>query len=237
MSYWILRSAFWDDHGIWIDTDVWIDLEYLPSNQIVASGFSLDDHDFYVLRLGDDETLVYDLTTDQWCSWDSPGRNTWRATGTLNWVGVLGSGEANVPQTNIICGDDSFGVLWALDPTVGVDDGPFPGMPLRPFTRAVTGGVPIRGRKSPRNSSVTLTVGSLDPTATDQTIQLRISDDNGQTYQNCGVVKAPTSANFNEVRWRSLGVVRAPSRIYEFSDTGAVSRIDGADARFNDETE
>lgn len=237
MSYWILRSTFWDDGGIWVDEDFWLDYEYTPSNQIVTSGFSLDDHDFYVLRLGDDETLVYDLITDTWSSWDSAGRSTWRATGSLNWVGVLGSGEANVPQTNIICGDDTFGVLWALDPTSGVDDGPFPGNPVRPFTRTVTGGIPIRGRTSPRNSAVTLTVSLADLTATDTTFSLRISDDNGETYQNCGAVRAPTSANFNEVRWRSLGVIRAPSRVYEFSDSGAAVRIDGADARFNDETE
>lgn len=237
MSNWILRSTFWDDNGVWVDTDFWLDYEYLPSNQIVASGFSLDEHDFYVLRLGDDETLVYDLTTDQWASWDSQGRNTWRATGTLNWIGILGSGEANIPQTNIICGDDTFGVLWALDPTVGVDDSPFVGGPVRPYTRIVTGGVPVRGRTSPRNSVVTLTTSQLDPTSVDPTVGLRVSDDNGETYQNCGAVRAPTSANFNEVRWRSLGVIRAPSRIYEFSDTGAVARIDGADARFNDETE
>ena len=28
--------------------------------------FSLDGHDFYVLRLGDSETLVYDLYSEQW---------------------------------------------------------------------------------------------------------------------------------------------------------------------------
>ena len=31
--------------------------------------FSLDGHDFYVLRLGDDLTLVYDATTEQWVDW------------------------------------------------------------------------------------------------------------------------------------------------------------------------
>jgi hypothetical protein len=237
VTYWILRSAFWDDAGIWVDEDVWIDYEYTPSNQIVSSGFSLDSHDMYVLRLGDDETLIYDLETDSWSSWDSPGRNTWRATGSLNWVGILGSGEANVPQTNLICGDDTFGVLWALDPTTGVDDGPFAGMPVRPFTRTVTGGLPMRGRASPRNNSVTLTVSIMDTSAVDATLQLRISDDNGVTYKNCGAVRAPTSTNFSEVRWRSLGLIRAPSRIYEFSDTGAVVRIDGADTRLTEETE
>lgn len=237
MTYWLLRSTFWDDDGIWSDTDSWLDFEYQASNQIVAFPFTLDGHDFYAIRLGDDETLLYDQTTGQWCSWDSPGRNTWRATGALNWVGILGSGEANVPSTNIICGDDTLGVLWALDPSSGSDEGPFEGTPLRPFTRTVTGGIPIRGRTSPRNNAVTLTVSTGDPDAVDTTIQLRISDDNGQSYQDCGAVPVPSNLYFREVRWRSLGLVRAPTRIFEFTDTGAVVRIDGADARLSSETE
>ena len=237
MTYWILRSSFWDDGGVWDDTEAWSDYEYLASNQIVTSGFTLDGHDFYVLRLGADETLLYDLTTGQWSSWDSPGRNTWRATGSINWVGLLGSGEDNVPATNIICGDDTLGVLWALDPASGSDEGPFEGMPLRPFTRTVTGGIPVRSRTSPRCNAVTLVVSTGDPDATDTTMQLRVSDDNGQTYQNCGAVKVPDNIYFREVRWRSLGVIRAPMRIFEFSDTGATVRIDGADARLSSETE
>lgn len=237
MTYWILRSSFWDDGGVWDDASAWADIEYTPSNQIIASGFILDRHEFYVLRLGADSTLLYDLTTQQWSSWDSAGRNTWRATGTLNWTGILGSGATDLPATEIICGDDTTGVLWALDPEANEDDGPWEDSPSRPYTRIVTGIVPVRGRASPRNSAVSLTTSSRETGAQDPSVQLRISDDNGQTYQDCGTQMVPENFAFGELRWRSLGVVRAPSRVYEFSDTGAVKRIDGADARFNEETE
>jgi len=41
--------------------------------------FSLDGHDFYVLRLGDTETLVYDLYSEQWVDWANLQKEFWRA--------------------------------------------------------------------------------------------------------------------------------------------------------------
>ena len=38
----------------------------LKNRRSRAWGFSLDGHDFYVLRLGDAETLVLDLSTGKW---------------------------------------------------------------------------------------------------------------------------------------------------------------------------
>jgi hypothetical protein len=35
--------------------------------------FTLDGHDFYVLRLGMDLTLVYDVSSEQWVDWDAFG--------------------------------------------------------------------------------------------------------------------------------------------------------------------
>ena len=42
--------------------------------------FDLDGHEFYVLRLGDMKTLVYDLTTEQWSWWSSPDLDYWKAS-------------------------------------------------------------------------------------------------------------------------------------------------------------
>ncbi len=41
----------------------------IANPKLRAWTFSLDGHDFYVLRLGDTETLVYDLTSEQWVDW------------------------------------------------------------------------------------------------------------------------------------------------------------------------
>jgi hypothetical protein len=240
MSTWILITGSWNDSGIWLDEAPWLDgpTEANDSlNQIRAFAFSLDGHDFYALRLGANETLLYDLTTGAWCSWDSPGRNVWRANSGVNWVGVLGSGDAGLPATNILLGDDTFGTLWGLDPASGSDDGPFDGDTPQTFTRTVTGGVPIRGRPSPRCNAVYLTASIGDPDMTDTSIQLRYSDDNGRTYQTAGTVIVQPGVYYTELRWRSLGILKAPGRIFEFIDSGATVRIDGADARLNNETE
>lgn len=237
---WILALAAWDDLGAWDDGDIWLDsiAGADPSlKQIVAFPLILDGHEMYAIRLGDDETLLYDLTTGSWSSWDSPGQDTWRANAALNWVGVLGSGAENAPTTNVILGDDKFGILWMLNPEAGQDDGPFDGDTAQPFTRAVTGGIPIRGRPSPRCNAVYLTasIGDLDMVNT--SIQLRYSDDNGRTYITAGTSIVQPGLYTTELRWRSLGMMKAPGRIFEFIDSGATVRLDGADARLDNKTE
>lgn len=234
---WLLITGNWSDTGVWSDAAQWFDSA--PDSggfQVLAHAFSLDGHDFYVLKLGASETLVYDLTTGQWASWDSNNRFNWRPNSSFNWIGMLGSGSPSLPSTNIVMGDDTFGTLWVLDPSSGVDEGPLPGDALEPFTRAVTGGLPLRNRKSPRCNAVTLTMSTGDPDVTDARVQLRISDNNGRTYEDCGTVSVPPNNYFTEVRWRSLGLMRAPGRVFEFIDTGATVRIDGADAQLNGET-
>jgi len=233
MSTWILVTGSWDDTGVWFDDAPWLDGPDEGTTglkQVVAFAFSLDGHDFYALRLGENETIVYDLTTGSWSNWDSAGRTVWRANSAVNWVGVLGTGGENVPTTNIILGDDRFGTLWSLDPASGSDDGAFTGDTPQTFTRAVTGGLPMRNRPSPRVNSVTLTASVGDPDMTDTAIQLRISDDNGRTYQDMGTVITQPNVYFTEFRWRSMGIMKAPGRIFEFIDSGATVRIDGADA-------
>lgn len=72
---------------------------------------------------------------------------------------------------------------------------------------------------------------------TDTSIQLRYSDDNGRTYTSAGTVIVQPGVFFTELRWRSMGLMRAPGRIFEFIDSGATVRIDGADARLDSATE
>ena len=241
MSEWVLETCVWSDTGIWIDSVRWSDDCTDPlgasRKQIVAFSVSLDGHEFYVLRLGERETLVYDLTTNTWASWDSPGRSVWRANSGTNWIGVLGSGDMGTMATNIVLGDDGFGTLWTLDPEAGYDEGPFDGDNNENFTRTVTGGIPIRGRPSPRCNAVDLTASVGDPGMTDTAIQLRYSDDNGRTWFSAGTVIVRPNVFSTELRWRSLGLMKAPGRIFEVIDTGATVRIDDAVARLDDRKE
>ena len=61
--------------------------------KVRAWTFTLDGHDFYVLRLGTAETLVYDLHTGEWHVWGSGTARLWRAYSGCNWIG----GRARVP--------------------------------------------------------------------------------------------------------------------------------------------
>jgi len=199
--------------------------------------FSMDGHDFYVLRLGEDCTLVYDLTTQKWHRWDSKDRTTWRAHQGFNWIGVAKGNYLGGMATNVVAGDDTFGTLWTLDPNVGVDDGPTDARPdPLPYTRVVSGGVPMRMRQSPRCNAVFLTVDLDAPQINNATINLRTSDDNGKTWANRGDITLVSGSYNQELLWRSLGVIRAPGRLFEFTDTGATVRIDDASIRLNTET-
>ena len=206
----------------------------VPATQIPkvrAWGFSLDQHDMYCLRLGDDTTLLFDLTTGKEVSWDSNARNVWRAHIGTNWTSVTSKTYASGLATNVIAGDDSLGVLWSLDPTKAVDDPDTIGNAVTPFTRIVTAGVPIRMRNSVRCDAVYLTVSNGQPFTGQEAITLNISDDNGATWQSQGTVVLIAGQYEQEVVWRSLGLMGAPGRIFEFVDTGGTVRIDSLDLK------
>ena len=84
--------------------------------------FSLDGHDFYVLRLGDSETLVYDLYSEQWVDWANFQKEFWRANNGQNWAGA--SKLAYTYGSDVVVGDDTYGLLWFLDPEQPYDQDP-----------------------------------------------------------------------------------------------------------------
>lgn len=204
-----------------------------------AWGFSLDAHEFYVLRIGEVETLTLDITTKQWALWSTNGRDTWRAHLGQNWLGVAKANFLNGnARTNVVAGDDTTGVIWTLDPERGVDDAPN-GIDTQSYERIVTAGIPMRLQASPRHSSmtVTFTTGTPDPEASAE-IRLRISDDNGNTFWNAET-KTVVAGQFRQpLTWRSLGVIRAPGRLMEFRDRGATPALFSLNARIgSDDTE
>ena len=199
--------------------------------------FSLDGHDFYVLRLGEDSTLVYDLTTESWSTWSSADRSNWRAHLGMNWISMARANYLGGAQTNVVAADDVLGLLWTLDPEDGLDDSPEDGGDPQPFERRFSGGLPARMRQSVRNNAVFATINTGDPAFVPATIELLTSDDNGKTFQSQGTVDVPAGEFNYEVMWRSLGLIRAPGRIFEFVDSGATVRIDGVDVRITEDTD
>jgi hypothetical protein len=202
-----------------------------------AWSFTMDNHDFYVLRIGEVETLIFDLMTGQWAIWKTEDRTTWRAHLGTNWLGATKFNYVGGAETNVVAGDDTFGVLWTLAPNIGVDDPPVAGQEPQVFERVVTAGIPMFMRQSPRHNTLFLTVqtGSPLPAATD--ITLNISDDQGNTFYSAGTVTLEAGNFGQEVLWRSLGLIRQPGRIMEFRDSGAATAFYSLDTRLSSETD
>ena len=199
--------------------------------------FSMDGHDFYVVRLGEEATLVYDLTTGQWTKWTTLGRETWRATVGMNWIGmgrktVSLQTEGSAPaESQVVAGDDTFGMLWTLAPTQGYDVSPYNDTQQVGFPRVVVGGVPLSMRETKPLGAAYLTASFGTPQISGANILLRTSDDFGKTWTSHGTVTVEPGNYSQEFVWRSLGLMKAPGRIFEISDEGATVRIDGLEIR------
>lgn len=196
--------------------------------KLKAWTYTLDGHDYYVLKLGtDSQTIVFDLTTGQsaWWSWD--GKDHWRTSVGLNW-----RSSGNIPfnyGSNVICGDDSTGILWVLDPMQGVDDGIATDDPVT-FERVAVGQMITRDRQFIPVYSVDLTASLGDPSLTADNFSLSYSDDQGHTFLTADAPQATTAGNYEQyMTWRSLGLIRSPGRLFKITDNGAFARIDGLD--------
>lgn len=200
-----------------------------PANPTVrAWTFTLDGHDYYVLRLGDDDMLVYDRFSKQWMDWRSGEANrVWRANTGLNWAGATAFAASF--GSNIIVGDDSFGLLWLLDPLQGFDQAPASTSPDQPFARIVSAQVVARMRDVIPCYEIFITTDMGSPAFTGASVSLLMSDDAGKNFDNMGTIEAVLGDDTQEFSWTSLGQIEAPGRLFRVVDNGAFARIDAMD--------
>lgn len=191
--------------------------------------FPLDSHNFYVLNLGDIETLVYDKLSKKWSVWGSGQGPRWRLSCGCSWLGA--GANASVLGSSIVVGDDTYGVLYFLDPKYPYEDDPVLGMDgAAPFHRAVQGQIPARGDDPMDCYGVRLT-GSFGDVYDESltTVTLSYSDDAGRNYVNAGTLDIAVDDFVARAEWRSLGMVKSPGRLFLIEDDGALARIDGLD--------
>jgi hypothetical protein len=186
--------------------------------------YSLDGHDYYVLRLGDFDQLVFDTYSEQWMDWNDYNSLTWRAQCGLNWIGA--EALADTYGSNVVAGDDTLGLLWFLDPEQPFDDAPGSGDPAIYFSRVIMGQVPMNGRDVLPCYAVWLTADMGDPAYLGAAVTLWTSDDAGVTWDNHGYISVTADNNSPELSWYSLGQIGAPGRLFKIFDDGAVTRID-----------
>lgn len=198
----------------------------IGSPRLKTWGFTLDGHDFFVLKLGTDrKTLVYDISTEQWSWFCTEGRPSWRLSIGMNWRSA-GTIPSNFGST-VIAGDDSSGVLWVLDPAQGYDESTIDEDP-RTFERIATAFAIARGRTPVPVYTVDLVGSYGSPALTANSVELRYSDDRGHNYVTADEPQTSEEGNYQqEFRWMSLGLVTNPGRIFQIIDNGSFARVDG----------
>lgn len=177
-----------------------------------AWSFVVDGHWFYVLDLGLEGTWLYDKSTKEWSKWYTTGFVNWDvANGTMWGQRIVGCDLA----TNDV---------WEVSPTQLKDNGSID------VVHVVSGAIQTRSRDytSCDVVRVSASIGLLDDAA-GATFNLRFSDDNGQSWSSTYSVNLTQGNTTDEIAFRSLGSFNAPGRVFEFSDTGGLIRIDGAD--------
>src|SRR3546814_56384 len=193
--------------------------------KLISWYFILDGHDFWVLRLGTSrKTLIYDLSTGQWAWWTTGDRNSWRANVGLNWRSA--GSIPDIYGSNIIIGDDNYGILWVLAPSQGTDDDLIDDTD-HTFPRVATGQLTTTGRNYQPIYSVQLRGSLGQPSVTANTLTLSYSDDQGNTFVVADEPIVVTAGDYaQELDWRSLGMFRSPGRLFKIEDDGALQRID-----------
>jgi hypothetical protein len=192
--------------------------------------FTLDGHDFYVLRLGTFATLVYDVYSEEWMDWDAYGEKYWPVNVGFNWVDGQGAlGDDGIPfGSNVLVGDDTYPLLYFLDPNQPYDENPEVLDPQNEifFERVLQGQVIQTGRQVQPCYAVWLTTDMGAPAYVGAGVKLEISDDAGKTYDDMGTIEVTVDENTPELSWYSLGQIAAPGRLFRLTDDGAVARID-----------
>lgn len=197
----------------------------VASPRVRAWGYTLDEHSHYVIRLGTQATLEYDLKTGMWAVWGSNAGPLWKAFTGINWPGA---GEQRALGSHVVVGDDANGSLYILDPDGEADDDPLDGSDTpRPFTRKVTGQVAFRGTARQPCAGVELlgSIGQQD-SASLTAVTLYASDDRGGTYRAMGTIDVEPGETGKRLDWRQLGSMTAPGRLFRVEDDGALKRID-----------
>jgi hypothetical protein len=200
----------------------------IANPRVRAWTFTLDGEDFYILRLGDTKTLVYGNASKEWVEWKNDTAPMWAVNIGTTWIG--GQSLAHQYGSNIVVGDDSWGLLWFLNPLQPYDNHPDPSNKIKqlPYTRMVTGQVVVRGREAVPCNTIFMTGDNYGITVTDFTpaVTLQISDDQGKTFFDHDTITLTPDTTELPYEWYSMGSITQPGRLFRIVDNGVFARID-----------
>lgn len=180
--------------------------------------FTQDDHDFYVLGLGNlYPTFVLDLSTNQWSEWNTEGRQNWRTSTGIAW------------DNDNVAGDLDLGVIWNIDENDRLDGFSEDEDDIRTIVTVVRGLMAMRLRTALSCARAVLEISEYDPAAAGGYVTLKTSDDFGKSWHDHGTLIADDPEVTYDMAWASLGLIAAPGRIFEITEAGVTRRIDGLD--------
>ncbi len=178
------------------------------NTNLSAWAFASDGHTFYVLTIGSIGTFAYDVETSTWAHWYTYGRDTWRA-----WIGTAGNAAP------VLCGDDTNGKVYLLDPTLNQDDG-------EQIVRVVVGGVQVIG-KPVRCDSVVMygSVGWVGSASATPSLEINWSDDQGGDVDGPWMQMSMGGQGDRQIEMsaRQLGLINPPGRLFYFRCTEDVN--------------
>jgi hypothetical protein len=196
--------------------------------EIRAFTYTEDGHEFYVLRLGDRGTLVYDIATQEWLDYTSPSLVFWRLNVGRNWRGA--GSLAYQYGSNVVVGDDTYGLLYFLDPNQPYDIHPdYTNADQQiPFERIVMAQAQVSGRNFVPCYFLSLDGDNYGLENVDFTpaVTLDYSDDQGQNFVTAGTITMDPNTQNQDYRWYSLGQMQSPGRLFRVTDNGLLARID-----------
>ena len=189
-----------------------VESQLSSATNIRGWAFRYNLHDFYVVT-HDAGTLVYDMTSQVWSTWDTYGFPFWSAH-----LGI----QVN---EDVYAGDATQGIIWKL--TAGYQDDPD-----LPIVREVSGfvGLTTNGYTC---DSVNVRMNSGWPpsyTGPVPVLELRWSDDYGFSWSPYFQAPMGQKGQYEyDVTFRSLGSMQRPGREFEFRfSEKATFRIDYA---------
>lgn len=156
-----------------------------------------DERHKFLCQRHDLNSMLYDVTTQQWCERQSYGRTNWRAGPGL--------------------GDDEAGKIWKLEGYTDAEG---------VFERRFRAGARLEGVAIIDNLRLTAEVGTTDQltgTYAAPLIEMRDSRDAGNTWSDWESVSLGEQGSYRErVEFRALGMFDDPGMLFEFRMTAPV---------------
>lgn len=188
-------------------------------SKIRAWSFNTDQHTYYILRLGNRSTWVFDLVSRKWFNWSSYGEDYFKPH-----LGTQVGGMA-------LAASDEDGTIWKVDADALTDAGVG-------IERRFTGYVPLKGGWAIIDSvslHCAVGVGLVSGQGVEPKVGMRFSTDQGKTWSDWMFEDLGEMGQYEtRVIWRRLGRVDAPGIFFEWIVTDPVE-VRVSDARLNED--